>query len=177
LEIISQLPPDEQVDMVLLEIRLRELAGYSVCHALQERWPGVLTVFRATRRLPCLVNGARHADADASCCKLVDIHELAALLIDESQAVARAYRAACTPDFFLFNREHRLVYRGQLDDSRPGNGVPVTGGALRAALDNLLAGRPIAATQPPAMGCGIKWKADNDPRANGSCLRSKTAGG
>ncbi len=88
-------------------------------------------------------------------------------LYDESQAVARAYRAACTPDFFLFNREHRLVYRGQLDDSRPGNGVPVTGGALRAALDNLLAGRPIAATQQPAMGCGIKWKAANDPRANG----------
>lgn len=79
-------------------------------------------------------------------------------LFDESQAVARAYRAECTPDFFLYDAQHRLVYRGQMDDSRPGNGKPVTGADLTAAVDNLLAGRPQAATQKPSMGCNIKWK-------------------
>lgn len=88
-------------------------------------------------------------------------------LYDEAQAVARAYRAACTPDFFLFDRTRRLVYRGQLDGSRPGNGVPVTGRDLRAALDNLLTGQPVTPTQQPSMGCGIKWKPGNDPRPNG----------
>jgi peroxiredoxin len=88
-------------------------------------------------------------------------------LYDESQAVARAYRAACTPDFFLFDRDRQLVYRGQLDDSRPGNGVPVTGRDLRAALDNLLAGQPLALAQQPSMGCGIKWKPGHDSRAPG----------
>lgn len=88
-------------------------------------------------------------------------------LYDESQAVARAYRAACTPDFFLFDRTRQLVYRGQLDDSRPGNGVPVTGRDLRGALDNLLTGQPVASTQQPSMGCGIKWKPGNDPRPIG----------
>jgi peroxiredoxin len=80
-------------------------------------------------------------------------------LYDESQAVARAYQAACTPDFFLFNRERQLVYRGQLDDSRPGNGIPVTGKDLRAALDAVLAGKPVVADQKPSIGCNIKWKA------------------
>jgi peroxiredoxin len=79
-------------------------------------------------------------------------------LFDESQSVARAYHAACTPDFFLFDRERRLVYRGQLDDARPGNDVPVTGRDLRAALDALLAGRPVSAEQRPSIGCNIKWK-------------------
>jgi len=79
-------------------------------------------------------------------------------LYDESQAVARSYQAACTPDFFLFDREKRLVYRGQLDDSRPGNGVPVTGKDLRAALDAVLAGKPVATEQKPSIGCNIKWK-------------------
>ncbi len=88
-------------------------------------------------------------------------------LYDESQAVARAYRAACTPDFFLFDRTRQLVYRGQLDDSRPGNGVPVTGRDLRGALDNLLTGQPVASTQQPSMGCGIKWKPGNDARPIG----------
>lgn len=88
-------------------------------------------------------------------------------LYDESQGVARAYRAACTPDFFLFDRTRQLVYRGQLDDSRPGNGVPVTGRDLRAALDNLLTGQPVASTQQPSMGCGIKWKPGNDARPIG----------
>ena len=80
-------------------------------------------------------------------------------LYDESQAVAHAYQAACTPDFFLFDREKRLVYRGQLDDSRPGNGIPVTGKDLRAALDAVLAGKPVATEQKPSIGCNIKWKA------------------
>jgi len=79
-------------------------------------------------------------------------------LYDESQAVAKSYQAACTPDFFLFNREKQLVYRGQLDDSRPGNGVPVTGKDLRAALDAVLAGKPVATEQKPSIGCNIKWK-------------------
>lgn len=84
-------------------------------------------------------------------------------LYDESQAVAQAYRAACTPDFFLFDRNHRLAYRGQLDDSRPGNGVPVTGSDLRAAIDALIQGQPIAPAQKPSLGCNIKWKPGNEP--------------
>ena len=84
-------------------------------------------------------------------------------LYDENQSVARAYRAACTPDFFLFDRSRRLVYRGQLDDSRPGNGVPVTGKDLRAAIDAVLAGRPVAAEQKASIGCNIKWKPGNAP--------------
>lgn len=79
---------------------------------------------------------------------------------DETQDAARAYGAACTPDFFVYGRERRLVYRGQLDDSRPGNGVPVTGRDLRAALDALLAGTAVDAAQKPSVGCNIKWKAD-----------------
>jgi peroxiredoxin len=88
-------------------------------------------------------------------------------LYDETQAVARAYRAACTPDFFLFDRHQRLAYRGQLDDSRPGNNVPVTGRDLRAALDAVLAGRPVAPKQKPSLGCNIKWKPGNEPDYSG----------
>ncbi|HUX66005.1 MAG TPA: thioredoxin family protein [Terriglobales bacterium] len=80
------------------------------------------------------------------------------LLYDESQAAARAYGAACTPDFFLFDTSRRLAYRGQLDDSRPGNGRPVTGHDLRAALDALLAGQAVSPEQRPSLGCNIKWK-------------------
>lgn len=79
-------------------------------------------------------------------------------LYDESQSVAKAYGAACTPDFFLYDRNHRLAYRGQLDDSRPGNGIAVTGRDLRAALDAVLRGAPVAAEQKPSIGCSIKWK-------------------
>ena len=79
-------------------------------------------------------------------------------LYDESQQVARGYQAACTPDFYLFDGQRRCAYRGQLDGSRPGNGLPVTGTDLRAALDSLLAGKPIAAGQQPSVGCNIKWK-------------------
>ena len=84
-------------------------------------------------------------------------------LFDESQSVARAYRAACTPDFFLFDNNRRLVYRGQLDDSRPGNGIPVTGADLRAALDAVLAGKTAKLAQKPSLGCNIKWKPGNEP--------------
>jgi peroxiredoxin len=79
-------------------------------------------------------------------------------LFDETQDVAKAYGAACTPDFFLYDAGRRLVYRGQLDDSRPGNGVPVTGRDLRAAIDAVLGGRPVPADQRPSIGCGIKWR-------------------
>jgi peroxiredoxin len=84
-------------------------------------------------------------------------------LYDESQAVAKAYRAACTPDLYLFDQNRKLVYRGQFDDSRPGNGLPVTGKDLRTALDALLAGRPVSENQKASMGCNIKWKAGNEP--------------
>lgn len=80
-------------------------------------------------------------------------------LYDESQAVAHAYKAACTPDLYLFDAEFKLVYRGQYDASRPGNGVPVTGKDLRAAIDAVLTGAPVAAEQKPSIGCNIKWKA------------------
>jgi peroxiredoxin len=80
-------------------------------------------------------------------------------LYDESQAVARAYHAACTPDPYLFDADFKLVYRGQYDDSRPGNGIPVTGKDLRAAIDAVLAGKPVPADQKPSIGCNIKWKA------------------
>ncbi|MFO7305593.1 MAG: thioredoxin family protein [Gammaproteobacteria bacterium] len=79
-------------------------------------------------------------------------------LFDETQEVARAYQAACTPDFFLFDQERKLVYRGQFDASRPGNNVPVTGSDLRAACDAVLAGQPVTIEQRPSMGCSIKWK-------------------
>lgn len=80
-------------------------------------------------------------------------------LFDETQQVARAYKAACTPDFFLFDGELKLVYRGQFDHSRPGNGVAVTGDDLRTALDAVLAGKPPLKDQRPSIGCNIKWKA------------------
>lgn len=84
-------------------------------------------------------------------------------LYDEAQAVARAYEAACTPDFYVFDGSRKLVYRGQLDGSRPGNAIPVTGEDLRAALDAVLDGRPVDGDQRPSMGCNIKWKRGNEP--------------
>jgi peroxiredoxin len=84
-------------------------------------------------------------------------------LFDEKQQVAQAFRAACTPDFFLFDGNRRLVYRGQFDGSRPKSDVPVTGADLRAAADALLAGKPAPATQRPSMGCNIKWSPGNEP--------------
>ena len=84
-------------------------------------------------------------------------------LFDENQAVAKAYRAACTPDIYLFDHAQKLVYRGQFDDSRPGKSFPVTGHDLRAALDALLAGQPVSQKQTPSVGCNIKWKPGNEP--------------
>lgn len=84
-------------------------------------------------------------------------------LYDETQEVAKAYRAACTPDIYLFDQHQRLVYRGQFDDSRPGNGLPVTGRDVRAALEAVLAGKAVAANQKPSIGCNIKWKPGNEP--------------
>jgi len=84
-------------------------------------------------------------------------------LIDESQAVAKSYHAACTPDFFLFDAQLKLVYRGQFDDSRPGKNIPITGRDLRTAMDAVLAYRPIPTMQKPSMGCNIKWKPGNEP--------------
>ena len=84
-------------------------------------------------------------------------------LVDESQEVARAYRAACTPDFFLLDGDRRVVYRGQFDPSRPGSEIAVTGEDLRAAVDALLEGRPIPEDQVPGLGCNIKWKPGNEP--------------
>lgn len=84
-------------------------------------------------------------------------------LYDESQSVARAYRAACTPDFFLFDGAQRLVYRGQMDDARRGNDLPVTGRSLREAVDAVLGGKPVLATQIPSLGCNIKWKPGREP--------------
>jgi thiol-disulfide isomerase/thioredoxin len=85
-------------------------------------------------------------------------------LYDETQEVAKAYQAACTPDIFVFDRNHALTYRGQFDDSRPGNGVPVTGKDLRAALDAVLDGRPVPKDQKASVGCNIKWKQSKNPR-------------
>jgi peroxiredoxin len=85
-------------------------------------------------------------------------------LYDESQKVAQAYQAACTPDFFLFDSKMSLVYRGQLDASRPGNSEPVNGQDLRAAMDAVLAGKPVSADQHVSTGCNIKWKAGNEPK-------------
>ena len=84
-------------------------------------------------------------------------------LYDETQSVAKGYRAACTPDFYLFDQGQRLVYRGQMDDSRPGNGIPVTGKDLRAALDAVFAGKPVSPDQKVSIGCNIKWKPGNEP--------------
>jgi thiol-disulfide isomerase/thioredoxin len=84
-------------------------------------------------------------------------------LYDETQAIAKAYRAACTPDFFLFDADRQLVYRGQFDGSRPGNSIPVTGADLRAAADAVLTGQPPPTDQKPSIGCNIKWKAGNEP--------------
>ncbi len=84
-------------------------------------------------------------------------------LYDEDQETAKAYHAACTPDFFLFDGSRKLVYRGQLDSSRPGNDIPITGKDLSAALDAVLEGKPVSDVQLPSLGCNIKWKPANEP--------------
>jgi peroxiredoxin len=84
-------------------------------------------------------------------------------VVDESQEVAKAYKAACTPDFYVFDKDRKLVYCGQMDSSRPENGVPVTGKDLRAALDAVLEGKPVSKEQMPSLGCNIKWRAGSEP--------------
>jgi peroxiredoxin len=84
-------------------------------------------------------------------------------LFDETQEVAKAYHAACTPDFYVFDKNQKLVYRGQLDSSRPDSGIPVTGEDLRRALNAVLAGKPVPQQQTPSIGCNIKWRAGNEP--------------
>jgi peroxiredoxin len=84
-------------------------------------------------------------------------------LYDETQEVAKAYQAACTPDFFLFDKESKLAYRGQMDDSRPGNNIPITGLDLIKAMNAVLAGREVSTEQKPSIGCNIKWKQGNEP--------------
>ena len=84
-------------------------------------------------------------------------------LYDESQEVAKSYQAACTPDFYLFDQQQKLVYRGQFDDSRPGSAVQVTGKDLRVALEAVLAGKPVPSIQRASIGCNIKWKPGNEP--------------
>lgn len=104
---------------------------------------------------------------DDSPAKMAEEHQSAGYtfpyLFDEKQAIAKAYRAACTPDFYLFDSERKLVYRGQFDDSRPGNGLPVTGKDLRDAIDALLKGKAVAQEQKPSIGCNIKWRTGNAP--------------
>ena len=111
-------------------------------------------------------NDPEHYPADSPA-KMAEEIEIAGYefpyVFDESQEVAKAYRAACTPDFFLFDSERRLVYRGQFDDSRPGNGIRVTGESLRAASETLLGGGSIDLDQRPSLGCNIKWKLGNEP--------------
>jgi len=111
-------------------------------------------------------NDAKNYPADSPA-KMKDEVEKASYtfpyLYDETQAVAKKYRAACTPDFFLFDRGRRLVYRGQFDASRPGNGIPVTGKDVRAALDAVLAGKATSEFQAASIGCNIKWKSGNEP--------------
>jgi peroxiredoxin len=111
-------------------------------------------------------NDAERYPADAPAAMRVEAarHRYAfPYLFDESQEVARAYGAACTPDFFLYDGARRLAYRGQFDDSRPGNGLPITGADLRRAVDDVLAGRRPLSDQQASMGCNIKWKPDNEP--------------
>ena len=84
-------------------------------------------------------------------------------LFDESQETAKAYHAACTPDLFLFDKDRKLVYRGQFDDSRPGNNIPLSGRDIRAAVNAVLAGKDVSTEQHPSIGCNIKWKAGNEP--------------
>lgn len=84
-------------------------------------------------------------------------------LFDERQAVAKAYHAACTPEFYIFDQQRKLAYRGRMDGSTPGNDVPTTGEDLQAALDAVLAGKPVSGEQKPSMGCNIKWKPSNEP--------------
>jgi len=111
-------------------------------------------------------NDAAHYAADSPEKMIADVEQFGYVfpyLFDDDQAVAAAYMAACTPDFFLFDAAHKLVYRGQFDDARPNNDVPVTGVDMRAAADAVLAGEQPNAEQKASIGCNIKWKSGNEP--------------
>ncbi len=111
-------------------------------------------------------NDAAQYPDDAPDKMVLEVHDAGypfPYLYDAAQTVAKAYRAACTPDFFLFDGDRNLAYRGQFDGSRPGNSVPVTGADLRAACDAVLAGQPVPGEQKPSLGCNIKWKAGEAP--------------
>lgn len=138
-----------------------------VLHIL-ESFAGVANDAQARGVAVAMINANDVANyADDSPEKMVQLGEKFGFefpyLYDESQQTASAYQAACTPDFFLFDATHRLVYRGQYDDSRPGNSSPVNGKDLKAALQSLLAGEAIQAEQIPSVGCNIKWQAGREP--------------
>jgi len=111
-------------------------------------------------------NDAKNYGADSPAKMAIEVRDAGytfPYLYDELQAVAKAYRAACTPDFYVFDAQRRLVYRGQFDASRPGNGIAATGADLRAAVEAILAGKKVAEKQTPSIGCNIKWRAGNEP--------------
>jgi peroxiredoxin len=132
---------------------------------------GLATLAKDYQRRGVAVVGINSNDvdshADDSPAKMIEEARLRGYtfpyLYDATQEVAKAYRAACTPDFYVFDEQRRLAYRGQMDSSRPGNGIPVTGEDLRAALDAVLAKQPVASIQKPSIGCNIKWKPGNEP--------------
>lgn len=114
-------------------------------------------------------DAASYPDDSASSTKemAVELGFTFPVCFDETQETAKAYAAACTPDFYVFDRMRQLVYRGQMDDSRPGNGIPVTGRDLRASLDAVLNDKPVDPNQKPSIGCNIKWKPGNEPEYYG----------
>jgi len=136
-----------------------ELAGFA--RGYQERGLAVVGISaNDADKYPDDSPESMAAEADANGYTFPYLH-------DESQEVAKAYRATCTPDFFLYDRERKLVYRGQFDDSRPGNGLPVTGADLAKAVEAALAGEAAPAEQKPSIGCNIKWKKGNAPEYAG----------
>lgn len=132
---------------------------------------GLATLAKEYQARGVAVVGINSNDAkkypDDSPAKMAEEHKLRGYtfpyLFDETQDVAKAYRAACTPDFYVFDAQRRLAYRGQMDSSRPGTGVPVTGDDLRTALDTVLAGRTVGEDQRPSIGCNIKWRPGSEP--------------
>jgi hypothetical protein len=137
------------------------LQSLSVCEAHPRRYRAGIAQDYAPRGVGINSNDAANYPQDGPkemAKEAKDAGYIFHYLYDEKQSVAKAYRAACTPDIFLFDRGRRLVYRGQFDASRPGNGIPVTGKDVRAALDAVLAGKQASLHQAPSVGCSIKWK-------------------
>jgi peroxiredoxin len=141
------------------------------CPYVKHALPGLVTLGMDYRESPIDIVAVSSNDADTypddAPAELARVAQEAGypfpVLFDESQEVARAYGAVCTPDFFLFDSDRRLAYRGQFDGSRPGNHMPVTGEDLRAAIDAVLADAPVPGQQRPSVGCSIKWKPGNQP--------------